>query len=101
MTMYILLLLCTALAAAIAVWVYRVFSSWRLSQVSMVSLSGATGRSQPGRQRGFIGSKRRADGSVVWTRKKIEKTGHKSARPAGKSIKQKSGNNSLRKPWGW
>lgn len=101
MTMYLLLLLSTAMAATIAVWLYRTISRWRMSDVKVVSLSGGSIAYGNGLQRGFIGNERRADGSVVWNVKKRKKPVSATPGRIQKARSSKAGSREIRKPWGW
>lgn len=101
MTMYLLLLMCTAAMAACAVWLYRSVSRWRIGDARVVSLSSDSVRYNARRQQGFIGNARRADGSAVWTLKR-KKTAKKVDRKAASRIRSaRSRDKQILKPWGW
>ena len=102
MTMYLLLLMCTAATAVFVVWIYRSISRWRMSDVRVVSLSNGSMPYGTRHQKGFIRNARRADRTVAWTLK-----GGKSSAKSGKKQSQKASRNTqsgiktIRKPWGW
>ena len=101
MTMYLLLLIATAVAAGLAVLIYRSISTWRWGNVEVVNLSGGSGQLHSGRQRGYIGGKRRTDGSVVWNVRPGQKSSQAAQKPRQKARKSRSEDKAIRKPWGW